>query len=451
MPFYHYDTLGDTDYGDTPWPSITAEFADYWSPVLMPAYRQRSYFYGLVSFRYEPGQQRSGTVHYTQRIAGPPNIAPLDVRQMWLPQIYTDTKSISITCARYGDKIMVHRYDDRMSQWREGNIQGLLAIARSDLAPHMMESLDLLARNAFLRSHFYGFAGNATGFHDLDANDTLSIGEVFRAQNLSGEYSPLGRSNIACLTTPGIIYQIRSSQPGDEWYERVALAQPELLINGQVGTYEGIPVASVPNLTLYNCGPILAQTTITAAVEIGAGAADPETEKVDGVWSVGLRNVMHYIQVADASDFAAGDLVTLHRVRATANGPRSVQNGVVWDSPYNLLARVYSVDAANNRLVLAEPVMVDWFSSQIQTNVYGYVTKARPVHATLFIKGPEAVVAGVIDPPRFYEPQPIDDTLSIFRFSWDAYMGFQPFFTERIYVVYSAAPIVNGNQQVVNL
>ena len=40
--------------------------------------------------------------------------------------------------------------DDRITYWRENGAAGLRAIMANDLAPHMVQSLDLLARNAFL-------------------------------------------------------------------------------------------------------------------------------------------------------------------------------------------------------------------------------------------------------------------------------------------------------------
>ena len=52
--------------------------------------------------------------------------------------------------------------------------------------------------------------------------------------------------------------------------------------------------------------------------------------------------------------------------------------------------------------------------------------------------GPQAIVAGVAQPPQFYELDPIDDFKAIYRFSYDQYMGYQPFRPEVFEVVFSA-------------
>ena len=48
-------------------------------------------------------------------------------------------------------------------------------------------------------------------------------------------------------------------------------------------------------------------------------------------------------------------------------------------------------------------------------------------------------------PPQTYNPVPIDDTEAVWRFSWDAYMKYQLFMSNRMLVYFYAGPIdVNG-------
>jgi hypothetical protein len=70
--------------------------------------------------------------------------------------------------------------------------------------------------------------------------------------------------------------------------------------------------------------------------------------------------------------------------------------------------------------------------------VYGYITLGRNIHASIFVGGREAIVGGVAQPPRFYAIDPIDDYKAIYRFTWDQYMGYQPFRPELFEVVFSA-------------
>ena len=47
-------------------------------------------------------------------------------------------------------------------------------------------------------------------------------------------------------------------------------------------------------------------------------------------------------------------------------------------------------------------------------------------------------MSGVAMPPRFHAPIPVDDFEMVQRFSWDAYLGHQPYAPEVFEVVFSA-------------
>ena len=51
------------------------------------------------------------------------------------------------------------------------------------------------------------------------------------------------------------------------------------------------------------------------------------------------------------------------------------------------------------------------------------------------------MISGVLQPPQTYTPPPVDDTESIFRFSWDAYLKYQIMYPERFEVYFYAGPI----------
>lgn len=176
---------------------------------------------------------------------------------------------------------------------------------------------------------------------------------------------------------------------------------------------------------------------------IGDGAQDPDAGAVDGVWKVGQAGVTHWIIVDASTGFAVGDRVTLHTVRNAAQDSTHVLNGVQWNHAYNLERRIVAVETG--KLIFDEPITVDWYVSAVSPGVFGYVTKARPIQAAIFIWGPRTVVAGVTQPPQTYTPAPIDDTEFIWRFSWDAFIKFQAFYTNRFLVHFFAGPVdVNG-------
>jgi hypothetical protein len=95
------------------------------------------------------------------------------------------------------------------------------------------------------------------------------------------------------------------------------------------------------------------------------------------------------------------------------------------------------VDDANGRLILDSPFLVD-FDTDLGGGVYGYVTLGRNIHVSIFIGGEQAIVAGVAQQPLFYELDPIDDFKAIYRFSFDQYIGYQPFRPEVMECVFTA-------------
>ena len=445
----------DTAYGDTPWEDFDKNQRTVYVPELLEAYRQSSLFYGLVTFGVNLAAQRTGKMVFTQVLDPEPNITELSTRQIWLPQLYMDSRQLEITAAYYGDKVMLHKYDDLITYWKENGQAGLRRIVSSRLAPHMVQSLDLLARNAFLNKTTVMFAGSASDFESLAKTDTFDLG-IARAVHLGADFEPDPVQNpIVGIASPSAVYTIKDSDSG-EFISRLKYTDNRRMLNYEIGEYEGVRFAQHPTVTLWNCGEVLHQTTIGASIALGDGAPDPATTKVEGVWQVGQSDATHYISVADSSGFEAGDIVTLHVHRqgdsstydSALASKYKATNGVLFTDPKMITREIHSVDTG--KLIFTEPITVDYFQTDLGGGVYGYVTNARPIHATVFMKGPRGVVAGVLQPPQTYNPPPIDDTQSIYRFAWDARMKYQQMYPNRFEVYFHAGPIRKLGQ-VVNL
>jgi hypothetical protein len=184
------------------------------------------------------------------------------------------------------------------------------------------------------------------------------------------------------------------------------------------------------NAVLYNIGAITKQYGVSQPISMGDGAPDPETTKVDDVWAVGQKGVTHYIQLENFSDgdFAVNDLVTLHVTRTSAYG---VTNGVDPAGAKNITRRVVSVDHSTNRLVFDRPVMFDYKAGMYCTPVsgaagtyYGFITRARHIAMILVLGSRGGIMGEVARPIKFYEPKPIDDFESVWRYVWDIVAGY---------------------------
>jgi hypothetical protein len=98
-----------TTYGDTPWDDLDMNQRTMFVPDLLENWQRNSIFYGMVTYAIDLLAYRTGTIVFTQPIDPEPNIAELGVRDLWLPQLYMDSRKLQIQATRYGDKIAMHR------------------------------------------------------------------------------------------------------------------------------------------------------------------------------------------------------------------------------------------------------------------------------------------------------------------------------------------------------
>ena len=142
----------------------------------------------------------------------------------------------------------------------------------------------------------------------------------------------------------------------------------------------------------------------------------------------------HYIQLSSISDpstaetgFKLHDKVTLCRALGTENSAMETVGAAIWDHPSNITLEIVAIDYDNDRISLREPILNERFATAISTGLYGYVVKARPVHACIFFHkgiGENGLANVVMNSPEFYIVPPSDPRRAVWTFSWDAYMGY---------------------------
>jgi hypothetical protein len=363
--------------------------------------------------------------------------------------MHIDSRSVDITFQHNGNKVAYHKYDDMITYWKKNNQAGLRAIVKSALGVAEVDMNDLLARNALiggaLTTGYTLYAGDAANFNDLSTTDLYdpSIGKSIQLgmtmRDVPGAQNPAGSgASIVCFTSPGVIHDI---QDNDDWVAVHQYLQDRILLNYEVGSYKNVRYVQTPKCILWNCGGIIARASVTAAITAGDGAPNPATTKVDGTYKVGqtTSGIVNYIQLSAATSgslgaFHVGDVVTIHK---TLTDDYGVTDGVDFQEGTLSNRRIVAFDEATRRMVFDRPFLLD-YDSALDTGVYAYVTKAHNVHASIFVGGPEAIVAGVSQQPLFYALDPIDDFKAIYRFSFDQYLGYQPYRPEVFEVVFSA-------------
>lgn len=444
-------TTGDFDtyYSDEPFSIMDKNQRTWYDPDLIDIWRLRSVFRPLITFTKSLADVRATSMTVTQLLDPHADTTPLSARQLWMESMHVDSRAIEITFQHNGAKMAYTKYDDMITYWKKNGVAGLRAIARGALGQAEVDMNDMLARNALIggaiTTGYTLYAGGATSFNDIATDDLYDpdIGaDIWLGMANRGVANALGTSgadgSIFCFTSPGVIYD---AQKNADWITIREYLQDRTLMNYEVGAIKNVRYVQTPKCTLWNCGAIIARASITAAATAGDGAPNPASTKVDGTYKVGQGSggITNYIQLGSWSSgsigtLAVNDIITIHKTTSSAYG---VTDGVPYSEGTLMNRRIVSIDAVNDRICIDTPILVD-YSTDLGGGVYGYVTKARNIHASIFIGGPQAIVSGVAQPPRFYTPPPIDDFLSIYRFSFDQYMGYQPYRPEVFEVVFSA-------------
>lgn len=442
----------DTYYSDNPWEVIDKNQRTWYDPELISLFRQKALFTPTIAFTKNLGDARATKMIVNQFLDPHPDTTALAVRQIWMPASHVDSRQIEIEFARQGGKVAYTVYDDLVTYWQQNGKAGLRRIMRGALGGHMIDVIDLVARNAYLEGAMNtGYAlyqGGGTDFSAIATTDIFELGtslDIWLGMTLRDVASALGvagaANNIICYTTPSVIYDIQKGTGSDEW---IAVNQYEGRVQAlryEVGTYKNVRFVQSPKLVLWNSGTLIAQGLVDSAISAGDGSPPPGSTKVDGTYMVGqtTAGITNYISIGSwgtgsLSDISVNDMITIHVGRTNSYG---ISNGV---DPFEGTAhvrRVVEKSATPDQLVLDKPIMVD-MTTDLGAGTYAYVTKGRNIHASIFVGGPQGIVSGVARPPRFHAPPPVDDFEMVQRFSWDAYFGHQPYAPEVFEVVFSA-------------
>lgn len=427
----------DAAYPDHPWSGISTNQRMWYDPMLRDYYYSQAIFnrFSLIQFDTR-GLPDADAMTVSKIVLPHGNFDPIGARQLWIDSSRVDTSARTISLQRYGRKMAFHKHDQAITYWQGDKYGGLERISQAGLNHMMVEIQDALARNALLSNPFamYG-SGTGVNFGDIDSFgerfstgilDSIHLGMAYR--NVPYASAPTGiAGNIICICSPGIYHDLvtEASENGNSnaFIDVMKYNNTVRIINSEVGTYHNVRFVRTPRATLFNCGPIEHQSPIKQAHLAGDGS-DP-TKLVDGVHRVGQPSgTTKFIKVADSSGFDVGDIVSLHIDRTSDFG---VTDGADYRDGSKVERRIIYKDDATDTIVLDKPIMED-FNVDLGSSVYGYVTKARHIHTAIFLGGQDAIVQGVLQPPRIYTPDDlgvVDDFRSLFRFSFDMSVGHQ--------------------------
>lgn len=438
----------DLQYPQNPWESVTTkERTPWYFPELYREFTRHAIWNRFVVQEFNHNGPKATELIITSMVLPHANHDPIGRRQIWLDSASMDSFNRRITFQAYGGKLSYHKYDDKITYWKLNNVSGLSRLISEGMGYMITRTLDKLARDAFFKSPFAMIGANGDGSTWQDITDTdkanarllqdvrLGLAERDNPIATPSEDGGYGQT-IFCVTSPGVVYDLRTeasaNNQGNTWLDVMRYTDPGAILRGEVGTYHGIRFIQSNDAVLYNCGNIITQKTVTQPIQPGDGAPDPETTAVDGLEYVGQPGATHHITVDSTTDINVGDMVTLHVQRTSARG---VSNGVNHTDGKLMNLRV--VAKTSSTLSFERPIE-EPFTTDLGGGVYGYVTKGTNIHTMTFLTGRDGVARGVAQPPDTYVLEPIDDRRAIYRNTWDAMLGYQPFNKHAFEVVYLA-------------
>jgi hypothetical protein len=442
-------------YADNPVEVLDKNQRVWYDPDVLLLFRKRALFSNITTYTRNLGDVRATSMVVSQILEPHSNFNALATRQLWLPAMHVDSRSVEITFQHHGGKVALHEYDDLVTYWKADARGGLRGILNRVLGINIVDVHDYLARNAMIQgaleqTGYVYYAGSATDFDDIDAADVfkpeyateIQLGMKYR--EVAGALNPDGSAGaVVCYTSPGVIFDL---QKDPDWVEVAKYADPGRLFRYEVGSYKNVRFVESPRLVLWNAGTVEFQCALSAAAHAGDGSPNPGATKVDGTYMVGQTSdgIVHYLQLAAVpitgtllANVQVNDIISIHIARTSAYG---VTNGL---DPFDGRVhnrRVVSIDTDNDRISLDKPIMLD-FATDLGSGVYGYVTKGFNVHSSIFVGAPQGIVTGVAAPIRLHTPPPIDDLESIYRYSWNDRMGHQPYAPEVFEIVFSAGAV----------
>jgi hypothetical protein len=422
---------------------------DKWTlkePEVMIAFRENAIYTPLIDWT-PTGDSGATSIENFELMEGEADSEAIPMTANYVDAMGIDSRSRKWTVERHGDKVQMHKSSNYFTQWRNSGGRDWRPILRALLANNIVQKTEALARKVWFQGSksYWTFAGAATNFQTIGTNDRFAL-DLVNAWNLRLGYtgSPIIPGEAAsakiAIIPPGARYDIlntlasASNNMASLWRDASTNVGK---LNNEIGEFQGVRFVEAPSNkfginpnVLYNAGAITKQYGVVEPIRMGDGAPDPDGAPVDGVWYVGQKGATHTIKLETAAadlDFAVNDVVTIHVATTTDFG---VTNGVNPFHGKTIQRRVVAYDHTANTLTFDRPVMFNYTSAFSGTSVsggagtfYAYVTKGRNIGFALVLGSRGGVSGRMHKPIEFYEPRPIDDFDSVWRFSWDMIAG----------------------------
>lgn len=384
---------------------------------------------------------------FTELLEGDTDVTELAFTDQYIAEpLGVDSRERQITVKRYGDKVQLLESSNIFQQWNLSGQRDWRPVLRGVLGRNVQKKIELVSRNSFMLGpkSYWTYGGDATSIATLDGGDKFGI-EMINEWNLrlGSLGAPVVPGDIAsaklAIIPPGCTYDFFESlhTAGNN---EAALWKDASLYQGklkyEIGTYKNIRFVEVPNdkygqnlAVLYNAGAVDTQAAATIAINMGDGSPDPESTKVDEVWYVGQKDRTHSVTCAaqDITGFNVNDIVAIHTARSSAYGD---PQGVDFLHGKTIQRRIISVNDSTKAIQFDRPILFNYIASATLTpkgngtvTGFAYITKATHIGFILVLGAKGGIKANLNRPLKFYNPKPVDDFESVWRWVWDIIAG----------------------------
>jgi N4-gp56 family major capsid protein len=406
--------------------AIPAGQRAWYEQVLLSSLRMKSILAPFTIMKEDFKARDTGRITYSEVFDLEPNWNALSESTIWMKGAHLDSRSVTIELEIHGDVIKISDYNELTNFFNNGD---LTSLCKGKLGQSMVDTVDILARNAFLSTTYKAFGGGKASRALLTASDLFEpdIAEHIRTHLEEREVPGVQATQdsdvqtIVCVTTPRVIHDIRmGANSKTPWLDVNSYAGGIRKFTGEAGSWAGVRFLRTNRLLLKNAGAKIAQATLAEAVVPGQGSA----ATVDGVYTVGQSTSKRYILISEAmpAEFVVGKTLTIHS--------QDLGDVVLESDGTQETRRIVAVDGANKKLVFDKPFLKDHAAGD-------YITLGIDIHSSLFIGGP-GVVYGVGERAHPIVLPKIDDLGMINRFSWRSFSKMQLFRPEMFEVVETA-------------
>ena len=400
--------------------TLTGGLRPFYDQMLLDTLRNNSVYVPYVETKVDFAAKAAGQMVFSEVYDTEPYWNAISETSYFLSGMQMGSRSVTLNVALYGDVMKFSDFTEYVNFFNNGDFRGLV---QGKLGQNMVETLDILAMNAFNSAPFVTYAGGHTNRFQITSTDIFDpdLGGLafthLQERLIPGlvNISDGGEPAVIGITSPRVIHDIRTGTPTvqTKWIDILKYQHAEMKMKNEVGAWDGVRYVKSTRARHRNAGKVIFQSTLTSnTIPQQGGAAS-----VFGVYTTSADAVApRTVPVVSSSGFAVGQYVTIHSQTVNdADGSGAFAPNK--DDGTQETRLIISI--GSNVLSFDKPLLKAHLAGD-------YVTNGVDLNYSNIIGGP-AVALGVAEMPTIVMPPKMDDLQMLNRIGWRMFGKFQMF------------------------